>query len=149
MYDCAGFKCSLLHSVAEDAQIRLYTGVNRSRLFVPNHGFVRHDQIDDYYPAKPRQIFLACITPFENCCSHNFTIGGKEIGWWFFPNGTEIPKIESLLQWGFYTSRHRRIVFLYRRGESASGIHRCDIPVSVDANETVYVGLYPNEGSTI
>ena len=136
-------------TAAADAEIRLYTGVDDSqRLCVPNHGFVRHDQIEDYYSDPQRQIFLACITLFQNCCSREFSAGQKEIGWWFFPNGTEIPKVEQPLRWSFYTSRHDKIVFLYRRGETDrdGGIHRCDIPVSADANETLYVGLYPNGG---
>ena len=127
--------------------MKLYTGVGGPRLLVPNHGFVRHDQIDDYYHDDPRQIFLACSTSFSSCCSHDFSAGGKELGWWFFPNGTEIPKIGSEFnKWSFYTSRYERIVFLYRRGGGASGIHRCDIPVSADVNETLYVGLYPSGG---
>ena len=117
------------------------------RLVVPDHGFVRHDQIDDYYPDNPKHIFLAGITSFKECCSRDFSAGQKEIGWWFFPNGTEIPKIESEYHnWSFYTSRYERIVFLYRRGGGASGIHRLDIPVSAGVNETLYVGLYPSAG---
>ena len=115
-------------------------------LLVPDHGFVRHNQIDDYYPDNPRRIFLAGITSFSDCCSHDVSAGGKEIGWWFFPNGTEIPKVQEHLNWNLFTSRYHKMVFLYRRGGGASGIHRCDIPVSADVNETLYVGLYPSGG---
>ena len=130
-------------------EVRLYTGgpEGKPRLLVPDHGFVRHNQIDDYYSDNSDLKFLAGITSFSDCCSRDFTTGQKEIGWWFFPNGTEIPKVQRNLRWSFYTSRYERIVFLYRRGGGgASGIHRCDIPVSADVNETFYVGLYPSGG---
>ena len=128
------------------AVVRLYTGVDEPRPLVPDHGFVRHSQIDDYYRDSPKQIFLAGITSFTSCCSRDFTTNGKEFGWWFYPNGTEVPKIQEQFQWRFYTSRHHKIVFLYRRGGGASGIHRLDIPVSAAVNRTFYVGLYPSAG---
>ena len=145
---CSYDDCAILSFIVAYTEVRLYTGgaEGKPRLLVPDHGFVRHNQIDDYYRDNPRQIFLAGITSFDDCCSHDFTTSLKEIGWWFFPNGTEIPKVQEHLNWIFFTSRHHRIVFLYRRGGGASGIHRCDIPVSVDVNETFYVGLYPSGG---
>ena len=136
---------AILSFVVAGAEVRLYTGVNEPRPLVPNHGLVRHCQIDDFYRDSPKQVFLAGITSFNSCCSGNFT-GEKEIGWWFYPNGTEVPKIQEQFQWRFFTSRHHKIVFLYRRGGGASGIHRLDIPVSTAKNETFYVGLYRMSG---
>ena len=131
--------------LAAGAEVRLATGV--SRVLVPDHGFVRHDQIDDFYPDMPRDVVLIGITSFNSCCSRIFTTDGKEIGWWFYPNGTEVPKIQNTaVVWNFFSSRYRKDVFLYRRRGGASGIHRLDIPVSASKNETLYVGLYPTAG---
>ena len=146
---CSYDDCAILSFTVVDAEVRLElsTGVGEPRLLVRDHGFVRHNQIDDYYPDEPRDIVLVATTSFNDCCSRNFTTGQKEIGWWFFPNGTEIPKIQngSLIR-SFWTSRYKKEIFLYRRRGGTSGIHRCDIPVSADINETRYVGLYPSGG---
>ena len=141
MLCCYG--CAIFSFTVADTEIRLATG--SSRLLVPDHGFVRHDQIDDFYPENPRDMVLIGITSFTGCCIPRVTANNSEIGWWFFPNGTEIPKIETQ---GFWTSRYEKEIYLYRRGSRgvASGIYRCDIPVSVDVNETLYVGLYPSGG---
>ena len=138
---------SLFINLVADAEVKLFRGSNLSPLLVPDHGFVRHDQIDDFYPDMPRDILLVGITSFNSCCSRDFTTDGKEIGWWFYPNETEVPKIQNEeVVWDFFTSRYKKNVFLYRRGGGENGIHRLDIPVSATKNETLYVGLYPSAG---
>ena len=137
---------SLCINLVADAEVKLFRGRNLSPLLVPDHGFVRHDQIDDFYRDMPRNILLVGITSFNSCCSREYT-GGKEIGWWFYPNGTEVPKIQNEeVVWDFFTTRYKKNVFLYRRGGGKNGIHRLDIPVSASKNETLYVGLYRRAG---
>ncbi len=141
---------SLYINLAADAEVKLFRGRSLSQLLVPDHGFVRHAQIDDFYRDMPRDILLVGITSFTSCCSRNYTTDGKEIGWWFYPNGTEVPKIQNnTVVWDFFTSRYKKRVFLYRRKGGANGIHRLDIPVLAAENETLYVGLYPSAGKYV
>ena len=78
---------------------------------------------------------LLCMTNFTACCQPPFNVGN-----WFFPNGTRVPSSGS--QWDFYRTRGQMVVDLNRRRGRVDGIYRCEIPVSTNINQTIYIGLY-------
>ena len=83
---------------------------------VPDHGFVRHNQIAN----NENNMYVAC---------------SKRTGPWFFPNGTEIL---YGMRSGFWSGTYMRTLFLHRReGDAPSGIFHCE-----DNEKKLYVGLY-------
>ena len=78
---------------------------------------------------------LRCITNFIACCKPPYT-GGK----WFFPNGTEVPS--SGEQWDFHRTRGQSVILLNRRRGGVEGIYRCEIPVSMNVMQSIYIGVY-------
>ena len=62
------------------------------------------------------------------------------IGNWFFPNGTRVPG--SGHQWDFHRTRTKMMVNLNRRRSGVDGIYRCEIPDSMNVNQTIYIGVY-------
>ena len=78
---------------------------------------------------------LLCMTNFTACCQHPYSIGN-----WFFPNGTRVPSSGS--QSDFYRTRRQMMVPLHRRRGGEEGIYHCEIPVSTNINQTIFIGLY-------
>ena len=86
---------------------------------------------------------LLCLTNYTACCrSDNETVSA--LGNWFFPNGTTVPAVNesSHQQWDFYSDRGQMVVRLNRRRGGVEGIYRCEIPVAVNATQTIYIGVY-------
>ena len=80
---------------------------------------------------------LLCVTKYNACCTSDF---GSALGNWFFPNGT---KIRNPYEGGdFYGTRGHMVVRLNHRRGGVEGIYRCDIPDSMNVNQTIYIGVY-------
>ena len=61
-------------------------------------------------------------------------------GNWYFPNGTRV--LSSGEQWDFYRTRDQMVVRLNRREGGEDGIHRCEIPDSMDVTQNISIGVY-------
>ena len=88
---------------------------------------------------------VQCHTDLETCCTG---AQGVHRGDWYFPNETRLPFPGG---GDIVEARGAEQVDLRRNNNamSPSGIYRCDIPTdSVNARETVYVGLYATGGKT-
>ena len=80
---------------------------------------------------------LLCMTNLTACCRAPYT---GENGSWFFPNGTRVPS--SGESWEFHRTRGPMVVSMYRRRGGVAGIYRCEIPVSMNVTQTIYIGVY-------
>ena len=84
---------------------------------------------------------LVCITHLTACCRPPYTgINRSALGNWYFPNGTRVPSSGN--QWDFYKTRVQMVVRLRRRRGGEEGIYRCVIPVTMNVNQTIYIGVY-------
>ena len=90
---------------------------------------------------------LLCMTNQTACCvpPYNGTMR-PTTGNWFFPNGTRVPAKGS--QWDFYRNRGQSVVRLYRRRGGVEGIYHCEISTSMNAIQTIYIGVYTANTST-
>ena len=82
---------------------------------------------------------LLCMSNLTTCyqtCKTN----------WFFPNGTRVPS--RVVKWDFYRTRGQMVVRLNRRRGGEEGIYHCEIPDSVNATHTIYIGVYTANTST-
>ena len=82
---------------------------------------------------------LLCITDLTTCC-HGTGENGSGIGDWFFPNGTKV--LGTGEQWNLYRNRKNMSVLLSRRRGGEDGIYHCEIPVSMNVTQTIYIGVY-------
>ena len=78
---------------------------------------------------------LLCKTNLTACCG-----SPNRIGKWIFPNGTEVPSSGD--QWDFHRTRGQMVVRLNRRRGGEDGIYHCEIPDSMNVNQTIYIGVY-------
>ena len=74
---------------------------------------------------------LLCVT---DCCN------SQGLGNWFFPNGTRVPSENKM--WDFYRNRDQMVVRMHRRRGGVEGIYRCEIPVTMNVTQTLYIGVY-------
>ena len=81
---------------------------------------------------------LWCTTDLTTCCKPPHT--ETALGNWFYPNETRVPNSKD--QWNFYRERKRMVVNLNRRRGGEDGIYYCEIPDSVNVNQTIYIGVY-------
>ena len=80
---------------------------------------------------------LICATTFTPCCKD-----GKQ-GEWYYPDGTMVP--DSTANEDFFRNRgDDGEVRLNRRNNAISptGIFHCELPVSDNVTQTLYVGVY-------
>ena len=80
---------------------------------------------------------LICATTFTPCCKV------AKQGEWYYPDGTMVPG--SSADEDFYRSRSNNgEVRLNRRNNAMTptGIFRCELPVSDNVIQTLYVGVY-------
>ena len=90
---------------------------------------------------------LLCATNFTACCRAPYTgENGTGLGNWYFPNGTRVPS--SGKQWEFHRIRDHMVVYMHRRRGGVAGIYRCEIPVSMNVTQTIYIGVYTANTST-
>ena len=83
---------------------------------------------------------LLCMTNLTACCRSSYT-GGLSLGNWFFPNGTRVPSYN--VSSDFYRDRDEMVVRMKRRGGGEDGIYHCEIPDSMNVNQSIYIGVYP------
>ena len=84
---------------------------------------------------------LLCMTDLTACCRPPYTgENGSSLGNWFFPNETRVPSYNYSSD--LYRDRGQMVVHLNRRKGGEEGIYRCEIPDSMDVNQTVYIGVY-------
>ena len=87
---------------------------------------------------------LLCMTDLTDCCRPP----GNGFGFanWFFPNETSVPSMVTSATSGdqsdFYSTRGQMVVRMHRRRGGVEGIYRCEIPISMNVNQTIYIGLY-------
>ena len=92
---------------------------------------------------------VQCHTDLGTCCTSE---QGFHRGDWYFPNETRLPFTNSP-QRAVRESRGAQRVDLRHWKPGTSGIYHCDIPTNavhdnsdISVRDTVYVGLYLNEG---
>ena len=85
---------------------------------------------------------LLCITDQPSCCQPSDTenVTWPAIGNWYFPNGTTVP--DSGTQWDFHGTRGHMMIRMQRRGNLEDGIYHCEIPDTMNVNQTIYIGVY-------
>jgi len=95
----------------------------------PNHGIVTITEIETDSAA------LRCTTTLPGCC-HSGANG------WFFPNGDEVMRSESLPYYRTRTSTPTGALLLNRNSEgTTTGVFHCDVPVT-GGTQSLYVGVY-------
>ena len=86
---------------------------------------------------------LLCIALSTACGQHCKDENGSIIGNWLFPNGSEVPRNATCSGLcDFYMDTHHMMVRLNHREGGVGGIYRCEIPVSMNALQTMYIGVY-------
>ena len=108
---------------------------------VSSHGFVDRSEL-----STPTDNPLLCVTPDNITCCSTAETGVDPLGYWYFPNGTEVTPDST--GWLFYSTRGPCVVRLHHRGGDVSGIHHCVIPDQSGVNQTLYVGLYAISSQT-
>ena len=81
---------------------------------------------------------LHCVTDLTACCRQPYV--SIQVGNWLFPNGTRVPS--SGAQWDFHRTRGQSVVRLQRRRGGEDGIYHCEIPDSMNVDQTIYIGVY-------
>ena len=44
--------------------------------------------------------------------------------------------------WDFVRDRKQMMVLMHRKRDGEEGIYYCEIPVSMNVNQTIYIGVY-------
>ena len=83
---------------------------------------------------------LLCMTDLTACCRPAHSEIGFSLGNWFLPNKTRVPS--NNYSSDLYRDRGQMVVRMNRRKGGMEGIYRCEIPGSMDVNQTVYIGVY-------
>ena len=74
-------------------------------------------------------------------CITNLTgVNDSASGDWYFPDGTRVFSTHN--DSDIYGTRGEMVVHLNRRGGGEEGIYYCEIPDSVNVNQTIYIGVY-------
>ena len=85
---------------------------------------------------------LLCLTNFSACCGPLTSENRSASGNWYLPNGSRVPSKNINKQSDFYRDREQSVVHMNRRGGGEEGIYRCEIPDSMNVNQTIYIGVY-------
>ena len=84
---------------------------------------------------------LLCKTNQFACCRSSITNETWLVsGNWLFPNETRVPSLDNGTD--FYRDRGQMVVRLKRKRGGEEGIYRCEIPDSMNVNQTLYIGVY-------
>ena len=74
-------------------------------------------------------------------CKTNLTgVNGSVRGDWYFPDGTRVLRTHN--DSDIYRTRDQNAVRMNRRRGGEEGIYHCEIPVSMNVNQTIYIGVY-------
>ncbi len=95
---------------------------------LPDNSVIRPDQFRVALTA------LHCLTPYAD---------SSERGQWVTPDGQNV--VSSVSASMLYMSHNPSRVSLNRDSSvtPATGIYRCQIPVSESSDQTIHIGLYP------
>ena len=85
---------------------------------------------------------LLCLTNFSACCRSLKSENRSASGNWFFPNGSRVPSKNTNEQLDFYRDRGQSMVRINRRRGGEEGIYRCEIPDSMNVQQSIYIGVY-------
>ena len=100
-----------------------------------NHSLVTLEDIGENNTS------LFCMTNLSTCCrKHDSGENSSVSGNWFFPNKTRVPSKSR--NWDFHRARGQMVVRMNRREGGVEGIYWCEIPDSVNVNQTMYIGVY-------
>ena len=81
---------------------------------------------------------LLCRTNLTACCKRPY---GPSRGNWFLPDGSSVSP-DGSLNTTFTSTRDEMVLRLKHTGGGVDGIYRCDIPDSINVNQTIYIGVY-------
>ena len=73
---------------------------------------------------------LLCVTDLMQCCHRKNTATGRALGWWFYPDGSDVP---TYVYHNIYRDRGRNIVRLNHRNHThvePTGLYCCEVPDS-------------------
>ena len=106
-----------------------------------NNQLLTNQSIIDLEDIRTGDGRLFCLTNTASCCRSRETpdeVGG--VGFWYFPDGTEVPGSSS----GFSRDRGKRFVALSRGSSSdvSTGLFKCEIPDVNGVNVTLFAGVY-------
>ena len=108
-------------------------------VFIPNHGYVVIDDISMSGVTDPTPLLCHTNRPPPN--------GGNSGGDWISPTNVIVGGFNSVDVPGFGRNRYPMEVRLWRAtGTPAEGIYRCEVMDATEALQTVYVGLYNDDG---
>ena len=80
---------------------------------------------------------LLCMTNLTTCCR---SLNLPALGNWYFPNETRVSS--TGLNWDFHRSRGQMVVRLNRLRGGVDGVYHCEINDSMNALQTIYIGVY-------
>ena len=110
-------------------------------VFIPNHGYVVIDDISMSGVTDPTPLL---------CHTNRAPSGGNSGGDWISPTDVTVGALtgsSSVDVPGFGRNRGPMEVKLWRTtGTPAEGIYRCEVMDATDTLQTVYVGLYNDDG---
>ena len=76
-------------------------------------------------------------------CMTNLTgVNGSVRGDWYFPNGTRVLSTPNNSEIYGNRGEMHMVVRMNSRGGGEEGIYHCEIPDSVNVNQTIYIGVY-------
>ena len=130
--------CLSLYCPLDSAQTFPYITFRGTTL--ANHSYVNLSLVGDDSSDSVR-----CHSDLNTCCSDS---QGPHRGDWYFPSGTRLQFSGDV-----YEGRGAQRVELRHTSKGESGIYRCDIATNavhddtdISVRDTVYVGLYIDEG---
>ena len=86
---------------------------------------------------------VLCHTSVQTCCSGS---QGVHRGDWYFPSGSRLPFPDHGMNAIAQQREAQRVELSRRNNRNVSGIYRCDIPITVTQNQSLYIGLYASGG---
>ena len=75
-----------------------------------------------------------------NCKTNLTGVNGSVRGDWYFPDGTRVLSTNDDSE--IYGTRGEMAVRMNRRRGGEEGIYHCEIPDSMNVNQTIYIGVY-------
>ena len=139
-----------VHSQTPPAPYLTFMGEN-----LPNNSYVDLSALGELYNVDDH---VVCHTDLTTCCGG---AGVNDRGFWYFPNGDELPWSVSASTYPIVLRRGPQFVRLIRGtgpGDAPSGLYRCIIETIADNDdpgepspdngigETLYVGVYSTGG---
>ena len=87
---------------------------------------------------------LLCMSNLTACCRSPYSENLSASGNWFFPNKIRVPNKNPNSTIYRTRSRSKRVakIQMHHRRGGVEGIYRCEIPDSMNALQTIYIGVY-------